>query len=527
MGSINKILDKIAFSLVENPNDYREVFRTIETTLTETLSPWRARILLYDKKKRSFHTLDKIPVLTSDDFTSFFIRLFNIGKSFIINDSHYFPIGIFGEPLACILLTNDDESAKLPLESVNEVQTLANLIKMFSSTVITMINESNPDEVFRKNKSIIFGEIAGGVLHDLNNIMGAILGRAQLAQMKFKRMNDINDLTESLEVIENIAKSGGKITKRLRNFSKITETLSLMELKLSQILISALDMLEPKIKELHQKDDKKIEIINNVSDDIMVNSDPTALEEIFFNLISNAMDAIQGEGTIEINAYDDNNLIRVSVSDTGCGMSKEVIEKIGTLYYTTKGTSGFGVGISAVQSLLNFHGGVLSYKSEIGKGTTAYFTLPRVAPQMHMIEPVKTEFKYHSLAEGERVLLIEDNTGMKKVMEELLTLFGYEVDSAETGQEGVRMFAENHYDIVFCDIGLPDKSGKDIAKEIREHDSGIPIAAITGWDDAKIDSSLFDITITKPFNIDQIQNFLLRNAPKTIIFENIFKKKAS
>ncbi len=157
----------------------------------------------FNKEKRAFFTIDKSPVFTTPEFLTFFEKVALLEKTFILDNAHYFPIDVAGEPLFCLMLTcdNPDENS-LNLEKIIEINQICSLIRNISSMGARAFNQTDHKEVLGRNRSIVFGEIAGGVLHDLNNVMGAILGRAQLAMMKYKRNQEPKDLSDSLIVIE-------------------------------------------------------------------------------------------------------------------------------------------------------------------------------------------------------------------------------------------------------------------------------------------------------------------------------------
>ncbi|MFP4458124.1 MAG: response regulator [Candidatus Zixiibacteriota bacterium] len=531
MGSISKLFEKIICDFHEVEYDYRKILENVESSLSEEFPDLSIKVLLYDKKKKNFHSTNKTPVLTSEDFVSLYDKLGPLGKPFIVNETNYFPISILKKPIGCFMVKSGDGIGEEQFDTINRVSML---IMNLASLGASAYNEINPEELLKKNRSIIIGEISSGVLHDLNNIICAILGRAQLGIMKYKRSDDISDLLDSLKMVEKISKSGGKITKRLRNFSKITGKNELKEVRLSQIIESSIDILEPKLREQRENQGKSIEIENNISKELYITTDPTALEEVFFNLFNNSLDAIELEGQIEIEVEEDRFNTRIMVSDNGVGMSDDVLDKIGTMYFTTKGDNGMGVGVSAVKTLLDLQGGSLNYRSQKGQGTIAIVNLPKVKPNHKAVEEIDTEISFSPRNNEQNILLIEDNNGMREVMEELLTGYGHNVQSADSGNKGIETFASGNYDMVFLDIGLPDKSGIDVAKEIRETKQDVKIAAITGWDEDKVDKTLFDLTITKPFNINQLQEFLDTSSSekkaeaekidsKTILWENISK----
>lgn len=529
MGSISNVFETIISEFNQAEFDHERVMEKLDDALSSAFPVLSIKVLIYDDKRQAFHATDRTPILISDDFISLFRKLAPLGKPFMVDEMSYFPISVLKKPIGCIII-----KSKMSEEIFREFSKVSLLIMNLASLGASTYINMNPEELLKKNRSLVIGEISGGVLHDLNNVICAILGRAQLAIMKYNRSDDVSDLIEGLKLVEKISKSGGKITKRLRNFSKITGSNEIKEVFLSEVLESAIDILEPKLKEQKDNQGKHILINNCIDDNFIIATDSTAMEEVFFNLLNNSLDAIAVEGMITIEANEDRFNTIITVSDNGMGMSDEVLEKIGTMYFTTKGHNGLGIGISAVKTLLDGQGGSIEFESEEDSGTKATITLPKIKPATKEVETIETDVTFRPSHNWQNILLIEDNGGMREVMEELLQGYGHKVKSAVTGKEGLSSYKDGNYDIVFLDIGLPDVSGIEIAKEIRKCGDDIRIAAITGWDEDKVDKSLFDLTISKPFNINQLQDFLETSGEtknhyqektdeKTILWENIAK----
>jgi len=214
-------------------------------------------------------------------------------------------------------------------------------------------------------------EMAGGVVHDFNNVLSIVIGRTQLALEEAKEPK----LKESLQVIEQSAYDAANMVRRLQEFTGATVGEKLEALDLNKVVKSALQMVETRRAE-NQVNGVKIDIDADLGEVSIVEGNPAELRVVLVNIIFNAMDALPQGGRITIKTAREDSWVLLSISDTGTGMTEEVKKRIFDPFFTTKGSRGSGLGLSASHGIISKHGGSIEVDSTLGKGSTFYIRLP-------------------------------------------------------------------------------------------------------------------------------------------------------
>jgi signal transduction histidine kinase/ActR/RegA family two-component response regulator len=355
-------------------------------------------------------------------------------------------------------------------------------------------------------------ELAGGVAHNFNNILAAILGRAQLLMMNIKtppgiqeRRSTALDLKKSLEIIEEAALDGANTVRRIQDFSrKKDDERSLMPVNMNDIIEQSLKFTQGKWKDEAESKDIKITIKQKSTTLPAIAGNASELIELFANLINNAIDAMPQGGSIAINSFAKNKQVTVTVGDTGIGIPQTVRDRIFDPFFTTKGVQSTGLGLSASYGIVKSHGGTISVESKKGKGTTFTIKLP-ISKQAVAEQKIKPLLKRHRKV---RILVIDDEKDIRELIADILTMNRFEVEVASNGREGISLFKKKKFDLVFTDLGMPGMSGWQVAKEIKKINDKIPVALITGWqikaEGAELKAKGVDLIINKPFKVEQV-----------------------
>ncbi len=359
----------------------------------------------------------------------------------------------------------------------------------------------------QKRESI--GRLAGGVAHDLNNVLGAILGYADLGK---RQISPQNPLYSRLEKILNLTDRGARITRQLLTFSQ-RHDVELQNIDLNILISDILKLIDKTLGE-------HVRVKYNPADNLRtVSADAGQIDQVLMNLCINARDAMPegGELTISTKNIDiDENYARhcvnakpgkyivVSVSDTGAGIPEDHIQKIFDPFFTTKGPDkGTGLGLSVVDGVVSQHKGFINVESEVGVGTTFNIYIPAVeeAPLAN-IEKVSNDIPVGS----ETVLVVEDDEGVVSMIQSILEHQGYSALTAGDGEEGLKLFKEkmNEIDLVVSDVVMPNMSGPEMYEHIKSTKPEIPFLFISGYT-ADMISNKFIIEkgidfIAKPFN---------------------------
>ncbi len=324
-------------------------------------------------------------------------------------------------------------------------------------------------QLLQAQKMEAVGTLAGGVAHDFNNILMALMGYANLLQMKM-------DPGDPLRVyVDQIVSSTGKaanLTQSLLAFSRK----QIIELKPCDVSLIVRDVT----KLLRRLLPEDIELALELAEQMTIMGDAAQIDQVLINLATNARDAMPRGGGLKIEtgeAMIDSEFlrakgygkagayIRLSVSDNGIGMSPAVRDKIFEPFFTTKETGkGTGLGLSIVYGIVKQHNGYIDVDSEPGRGTTFHIYFPRVREKAPGVNQELIEVRGGT----ETILFAEDNNDIRKLATEVLAASGYTILQAVDGQEAVERFAEtpDRIDLVILDVVMPRKNGREAYDEI-------------------------------------------------------------
>ena len=367
------------------------------------------------------------------------------------------------------------------------------------------------------------GELASGVAHDFNNALAGILGRAQLMMMKTKDP----EVLRGLQIIAKAAQDGAHTVKRIQNFARQRRDRDFELVAIDQLLLDVTEMTRPRWKARAEAANVHITFGSRIETDALVMGDDSELREVLINIVFNAVDALPEGGEITLSTMERNEVIEISISDTGIGMSPEVRSRIFDPFYTTKGKAGLGLGLAVSYGIILRHGGMINVESEVGRGTTFRITLPMAKGEPKATTEAKSILKdacgvppatalvalpsqAQSSQSGRiRILVVDDEAPLREILREILEHEGHEVVLAEGGCQALELFAVEKFDAVFTDIGMPGMNGWELARSIRARDQRIPLAIITGWGDAvsaqEQEAAGVGWVVTKPVTADRIR----------------------
>ncbi|UZR98493.1 chemotaxis protein CheB [Chondrinema litorale] len=349
--------------------------------------------------------------------------------------------------------------------------------------------------------------------HELRNPLSALNGSIEILEMNMPESNQI------FEIIKNSIQKMSQLLDDLLDLNRVSQNkieLNLKPISLRKILENIVNTLKKDCEE------KKQTIELNTTSHLYVVGDALRLDQVFSNLITNACKYSPEKGEIKINVEEIDNEIHVHVQDTGMGLDKEMQEKIFEPFFqiTQKGkaASGLGIGLALSKKLVELHGGRIKATSK-GKNMGSTFTVILRAHKQKHIEKAPEEKKVDKLEKGLKVLLIEDNEDILITMSMLLKKLGCKVQTAKTGKDGLISAKEFTPDAVLIDIGLPDISGHETAKILRQDGYKGFLTAVSGYSHEeamqKSKESGFNYHLPKPASISAIAR-LLAKAKKEI-----------
>ncbi len=239
------------------------------------------------------------------------------------------------------------------------------------------------ERFIQSEKLRALGEMAAGIAHDLNNVLGAILGRAQLIQLGLMRKEGsprgvFNEtIQKELGIIEQAAKDGAKTIKKIREFSrpKMDESLFVL-LNVNELTERAIGLVKPKIKDEAEEKGLSIQVRTIKDEGCWVMGNPNELQEVFLNIVLNSIEAMPKGGTITFKTKRANGYVFIEVSDDGIGIPEPIRHRIFDPFFTTKGVQRSGLGLSISYGIIHRHQGEIQVESQEGVGTTFMIKLP-------------------------------------------------------------------------------------------------------------------------------------------------------
>ena len=361
-------------------------------------------------------------------------------------------------------------------------------------------------QVARSQKLESLGSLAGGVAHDMNNVLGAILAMASVHQL---RQPEGSALRRDLDTIVKACQRGGTLVKGLLGFAR-KELAEERELDLNSLVKDQVDLLSRTTLQRVQLD------MDLAADLPPIRGDASALSHVLMNLCLNAVDAMEGGGTLTLATSSPTpDRVCLVVSDTGCGMAKEVLEKALDPFFTTKPHGkGTGLGLPIVYGTVKAHRGQMDIESTPGKGTRVIIHLPAVSLSPGATAPVTQEPRGRgSLA----VLLVDDDELIQDSVIQVLSALGHRPALAKSGEEALeRLAAGLRVDVVILDLNMPGLGGARTLPQLRALRPDLPVLLATG----RVDQEALNLAqafprvslFPKPFSMKDLRDRLAQLA---------------
>ena len=365
------------------------------------------------------------------------------------------------------------------------------------------------------------GTLAGGVAHDINNILGIIIGNTELC------MDDVPEWNPAYPNLKEIVKAvlrAKDVIRQLLTFSR--------NMEVKKETIDIVSVIDDALKFLRSTISTTIEIEKNINvSNPNIVADPTQIDQILMNICANSAQEMEDSGG-KINVSVENvtinhspviagdvlangEYIKIVISDNGPGIPVELHEKVFDPYFTTKEVGkGSGMGLAVVQGIVNKHRGAINVKSEPGKGATFTILLPSIKEGDKKISP-----DVNILSDDKRILFIDDEEQITNIATRMLEGLGFRVASEINPQKALELLKKEpeDFDLVITDMAMPQMNALMLFKEIREIRSDIPVILSSGHnpliDEEKARETGFSAYILKPFTkaelSDAVQNALI------------------
>ncbi|WP_313739130.1 response regulator [Pseudomonas sp.] len=369
--------------------------------------------------------------------------------------------------------------------------------------------EQAKDALRQSQKMEAIGQLTGGIAHDFNNLLTGILGALELLQRRLEGHQPRVERYVGIAISS--AQRAAALTHRLLSFGR-RQVLDLQPVDMNRLVTGMEYLIQRTVNE---------NISLRLSLDVEAwptRSDANQLENALLNLCINARDAMLQGGSVEVRTANLRNpqlslagerllgeFVELAVIDTGTGIAPDVMEKVFEPFFTTKPQGkGTGLGLSMVYGFVRQSGGYVDIQSEVGKGTKIALLLPRYqgkaaesASPAHRALPGR----------GERILVVEDEPGVRLLVVEVLQDLGYIAIEAEDAHRALEILQhEPKLDMVISDVGLPGVGGRELVEEIRRQRPGIGVLLVTGYAEDAMDMQRFlgqnMHLLQKPFAIE-------------------------
>jgi len=419
--------------------------------------------------------------------------------------------GLSGD-LAVRLADRPEEPVALTIAGANGLGEAAVLLSLKDNSEEARLKR----EIAQATKMQAVGQLAGGVAHDFNNILTAVIGHCDLMMLRHTPGDSDYDDIQQIKLNSNRA---ANLTRQLLAFSR-QQTLRPQVLQLPDVVSEVGNLLQRVMGERVALE------VNHGRNLGPIRADPGQLEQVIVNLCVNARDAMPNGGTVTLKTFSfPSSEVRklgsdimpitdytgMSIADTGTGISQELLPKIFEPFFTTKPVGqGTGLGLSTVYGIVKQSGGFIFADSAISKGTTFTIYLP-----VHRIDQAAQAAKVNTSRErpaelwgSGTILLVEDEDMVRVVAERALARHGYTVITARNGEEGLELLgSRNDFDLLISDVVMPVMDGPTMVRHARERFPKLPILFMSGYAEEQLRKSI-DLDnvafVPKPFSVQQL-----------------------
>jgi len=345
-------------------------------------------------------------------------------------------------------------------------------------------------QIHRQERLAAVGQLAGGIAHDFNNFMTTIIMYASLL-LRIKRLPA--EALANTQIIIDESRRAAELVRQVLDFSRR----SIMEVEPVNLLTFIQETVDILRKTLPEHIDVVLEAHPG---EYVVNADPTRIQQVLMNLALNARDAMPEGGQLRIeltnvtattfeddiaSAVTGGNWVRLTISDTGTGMTDEVRAHLFEPFFTTKGVNGTGLGLAQVYGIVKQHGGEINVETAVGQGTTFVIDFPTYQSDAGAGADNVPEQPFLPEGQGEVILFVEDDAQVRNAGLRALEALGYRVLTAPDGEAALHLYeAEAHgktIDLVITDMIMPGMGGRELIQALRTLNPAVKTLVLTGY----------------------------------------------
>jgi PAS domain S-box-containing protein len=377
------------------------------------------------------------------------------------------------ESLQRTLREREGEQRALRAQVSQDEQDLERLVEERSRALVAL-----QEEQVRERRLSAVGQLAAGVMHDVNNALNPIMAAAYLLRHHAESPDAVRDYAAR---IEKAAEIGAATASRVGRFirQEPVHPGGDVEVDLSVLADEIVDLTEP-MRLQRSSESREVSIVRMLAEGAITRGIPGEIREALLNLVQNAIDAMPEGGTLTVRTAVDGGDACIAVRDTGVGMSAEVRERAFEPFFTTKGSKGSGLGLAEVYGIARRHRGTVTISSVPGRGTEVMLRLPRRAPAD--VEPEPTTA---AAIQPRRILVVEDHDDGREFLRRILQGDGHDVVAVASCAEARQALASQGsrlFDLMLTDVGLPDGNGWDLVRSTKAAYPQLRIGVVTGWE---------------------------------------------
>ena len=337
--------------------------------------------------------------------------------------------------------------------------------------------QASQRQVVQQERFRAFGEMAGGVCHDFNNALMAIIGYTELLLQNDALIDDRSLLLDYLKTMNTAGRDASHVVSRLRDFYRPREESDVFAaVDINDLVEEVVPLTKPKWHGQALETGRIIRVELELQKLPPVLGNGAELRETLMNLVFNAVDAMPSGGTITLRTVPLENAVRIEVADTGTGMTEEVRQRCLEPFFSTKGENGTGLGLAMAFGIIRRHEGTMNIETAPGKGTTFVLTLP-----CYHAPIIEEEEARLTLDRSLRVLVVDDEPNTREVVSGYLRGDGHRVKTASDGSEAVQHFMSEDFDLVITDHGMPGMNGLQLAEVVHRINPAKSVILLTGF----------------------------------------------
>jgi signal transduction histidine kinase len=395
-------------------------------------------------------------------------------------------------------LKNQNES--LEDQVAKRTQELADALSQLKAT---------QGRVVQQERLHAFSEMAGGVVHDFNNALMAVVGYSEILLRRPELLNDHKTVLEYLKTMNTAGRDASQVVNRLRDFYRPREQTDIFEsIDFNTLMEQIVPLTQPKWKNQALARGCIISLQLELQKVPPISGIPAELRELLTNLVFNAADAMPAGGSITLRTRREDQHVVVEVADTGTGMTPEVRERCLEPFFSTKEDRGTGLGLSMVFGTIQRHEGMLEIDSQMGKGTTFRIRFPSQVATFAV-----TEAAVEELGRSLHVLVADDDDVSRDVVSNYLTGQGHSVATAKDGYEALEKCMSGQFDLFLVDGSMPGMTGVQIAAVLQRMNVTQPLILVTGSGSAALDEMMAEgiaLVLRKPVTENELREGILK-----------------